>query len=137
MLIQPNLGGRGLANERFADGRAVAFTHDTRFLPFEAQWQFLRLQMTFIQATQGGGGWPMSVFLTPELQPFTGGTYFPPVDIQGRPSFTTVLKAVAKAWKLKKAAIRAQGADIIQQLAEATKPSGMHHSSPQWPDCWQ
>ena len=66
----------------------------------------------------------MSVFLTPELQPFTGGTYFPPVDVQGRPGFTTVLKAVAKAWQHKKTAIRAQGADIIQQLAEATKPSG-------------
>ena len=66
----------------------------------------------------------MSVFLTPELQPFTGGTYFPPIDVQGRPSFTTVLKAVAQAWQLRKAQIRAQGADIIQQLEEATKPSG-------------
>ena len=67
----------------------------------------------------------MSVFLTPELQPFTGGTYFPPQDVQGRPGFTTVLKAIAKAWQLKKAAIRASGQDIMQQLADATKPTGM------------
>ena len=38
-----------------------------------------------MQATSGGGGWPMSVFLTPELQPFLGGTYFPPSDASGRP----------------------------------------------------
>ncbi len=37
------------------------------------------------QATSGGGGWPMSVFLTPDLQPFLGGTYFPPQDAYGRP----------------------------------------------------
>ena len=41
--------------------------------------------MTYIQATQGGGGWPMNVFLTPDLQPFIGGTYWPPRDAYGRP----------------------------------------------------
>ncbi len=41
--------------------------------------------MTYIQATQGGGGWPMNVFLTPDLQPFIGGTYWPPQDAYGRP----------------------------------------------------
>lgn len=52
--------------------------------------------MTFIQASEGGGGWPMSVFLTPELEPFTGGTYFPPEDSFHRPGFPTVLKSIAK-----------------------------------------
>ena len=42
-------------------------------------------QMTYVQATQGGGGWPMNVFLTPDLQPFIGGTYWPPQDAYGRP----------------------------------------------------
>ena len=41
--------------------------------------------MTYVQATQGGGGWPMNVFLTPELEPFIGGTYWPPQDAYGRP----------------------------------------------------
>ena len=48
------------------------------------------------QATQGGGGWPMSVFLTPELKPFIGGTYFPPQDSFGRPGFATILQSIAK-----------------------------------------
>ena len=52
--------------------------------------------MTFIQASQGGGGWPMSVFLTPDLQPFVGGTYFPPEDHFHRPGFPTVLRSIAK-----------------------------------------
>ena len=52
--------------------------------------------MTFIQASQGGGGWPMSVFLTPELRPFMGGTYFPPKDSFRQPAFSTVLKAIAE-----------------------------------------
>ena len=52
--------------------------------------------MTFIQASQGGGGWPMSVFLTPELEPFMGGTYFPPEDRFRQPGFPTLLKAIAE-----------------------------------------
>ena len=55
-----------------------------------------KVYMTFIQATEGGGGWPMSVFLTPELKPFFGGTYFPPSDTFGRPGFATVLKSLSK-----------------------------------------
>lgn len=51
--------------------------------------------MTYVQASQGGGGWPMSVFLTPELKPIVGGTYFPPDDKYGRPGFKTVLKWVS------------------------------------------
>ena len=55
-----------------------------------------KVYMTFIQATEGGGGWPMSVFLTPELKPFFGGTYFPPGDSFGRPGFATVLNSLSK-----------------------------------------
>ena len=55
-----------------------------------------RVYMTFIQATQGGGGWPMSVFLTPDLKPFFGGTYFPPQESISSPSFSTILRAINK-----------------------------------------
>jgi Protein of unknown function, DUF255 len=48
--------------------------------------------MTFIQALYGGGGWPLSVFLSPNLKPLMGGTYFPPDDKYGRPGFKTVLR---------------------------------------------
>jgi uncharacterized protein YyaL (SSP411 family) len=54
-----------------------------------------KLYMSFVQAVTGGGGWPMSVFLTPDLEPITGGTYFPPNDAYGRPGFPTVLKIIA------------------------------------------
>ncbi|XP_053607973.1 spermatogenesis-associated protein 20 isoform X3 [Plodia interpunctella] len=58
-----------------------------------------RVYMLFVMATTGGGGWPMSVFLTPDLKPVTGGTYFPPEDKYGRPGFKTVLLSLAKKWK--------------------------------------
>lgn len=51
--------------------------------------------MTFIQALYGSGGWPLSVFLSPNLMPLMGGTYFPPDDMYGRPGFKTVLRLEA------------------------------------------
>jgi uncharacterized protein len=49
-------------------------------------------------ALSGGGGWPMSVFLTPDQRPFFAGTYFPPTGAYGRPSFSTVLARIAELW---------------------------------------
>lgn len=49
-----------------------------------------------MQAISGGGGWPLSVFLTPDLKPITGGTYFPPRDMYGRPGFVTFLNMIAE-----------------------------------------
>ena len=72
--------------------------------------------MTFVQAATGGGGWPMSVWLTPELQPFVGGTYFPPDDAIGRRGFLSVLKQLAGAWTKDEKQIRAQAGQITQQL---------------------
>jgi uncharacterized protein YyaL (SSP411 family) len=54
-----------------------------------------RIYMTFVQATSGGGGWPMSVWLTPDLQPFFGGTYFPPENRMGHPGFASILTQIA------------------------------------------
>ncbi|XP_002994074.2 spermatogenesis-associated protein 20 isoform X2 [Selaginella moellendorffii] len=78
-----------------------------------------KIYMTFVQASQGGGGWPMSVFLTPELKPIVGGTYFPPEDNYGRPGFKTVLRRVKENWDSRKAVLRNAGDNVIQQLAEA------------------
>ena len=78
-----------------------------------------RVYMTFVQATTGGGGWPMSVWLTPKLQPFVGGTYFPPEDRYGQPGFKKVLEGVARAWKENHEKISEQGAKIIDALREA------------------
>src|SRR6516225_5499341 len=58
-----------------------------------------QIYMSAVQAMTGHGGWPMSVFLTPDLEPFFGGTYFPPDDRYGRPSFKRLLLALADAWR--------------------------------------
>jgi uncharacterized protein YyaL (SSP411 family) len=78
-----------------------------------------RVYMTFVQATTGGGGWPMSVWLTPELKPFVGGTYFPPEDRYGQPGFTKVLQRIAAAWKQNHEKISEQGTNIIAALEQA------------------
>ena len=86
-----------------------------------------RVYMTFVQATTGGGGWPMSVFLTPDLKPFVGGTYYPPEDRFGRPGFPTVLKRIAEAWKTDRKNIVEHGDTIVEQLKQysvAAAPKG-------------
>jgi uncharacterized protein YyaL (SSP411 family) len=75
-----------------------------------------RIYMLFVQATTGSGGWPMSVWLTPELKPFFGGTYFPPQPRYGHPGFAQVLERVAEAWLRDRAAIVASSGEIIEQL---------------------
>lgn len=72
--------------------------------------------MTFVQFTSGGGGWPMSVFLTPDLQPFFGGTYFPPDDRMGRPGFKTLLLRIAQLWAAQADKLKASGHKTITQL---------------------
>jgi uncharacterized protein len=78
-----------------------------------------RVYMTFVQATTGSGGWPMSVWLTPDLKPFVGGTYFPPEDRYGQPGFTKVLERIAAAWKQGHEKISEQGTNIIAALEQA------------------
>lgn len=84
-----------------------------------------RVYMTFVQATTGSGGWPMSVFLTPDLKPFYGGTYFPPDDRYGRPGFVSLLKHIADAWKNDRARIEESGERVTQALQGYADPSGM------------
>src|SRR5438477_7961873 len=78
-----------------------------------------RVYMIFVQATTGGGGWPMSVWLTPDLKPFVGGTYFPPVDRYGQPGFKKVLERIAAAWKQDHAKIADQGSKLLEALRES------------------
>jgi len=78
-----------------------------------------QVYMTFIQATTGHGGWPMSVWLTPELRPFTGGTYFPPTDAPGRPGFITVLRRIAELWQSDRKQIEDKAQSLLAALREA------------------
>ncbi len=86
-----------------------------------------RVYMTFVQATTGAGGWPMSVFLTPGLKPFYGGTYFPPVSRWGRPGFIDILREIANAWRAERSRIDDIAATLTERLRDATSagaPSG-------------
>ena len=77
-----------------------------------------KVYMTFVQATTGSGGWPMSVWLTPDLKPFVGGTYFPPADRGGRPSFRNILSRIADGWKNDRDGIVKHGDEVAKQLSE-------------------
>jgi uncharacterized protein YyaL (SSP411 family) len=75
-----------------------------------------RLYMTFVQATTGSGGWPLSVFLTPDLKPFFGGTYFPPREGYGRIGFPALLQRIADAWKNDRKSVLESGESVINAL---------------------
>src|ERR671938_538563 len=75
-----------------------------------------RVYMTFVQATTGGGGWPMSVWLTPDLRPFFGGTYFPPENRYGHPGFTSILTQIADAWRTQRDQIERSAREMIAEI---------------------
>ena len=82
-----------------------------------------KIYMTFVQSTTGGGGWPLNVFLTPDLKPFFGGTYFPPDERHGRPSFLRLLEQIAGLWRERKTEIVASAAEIHARLESAMSHS--------------
>ena len=77
-----------------------------------------QVYMAAVQSMTGGGGWPMSVFLTPDGRPFYGGTYFPDESRHGMPSFHQVLEGVDRAWREQRAEVEAAGGRIVQGLIE-------------------
>lgn len=76
-----------------------------------------QIYMNFTTAMTGSGGWPMSVFLTPDLKPFFAGTYFPPVPSHGRPSFERVLTEIAAAWKSERQTLVESAENIFGQIS--------------------
>jgi uncharacterized protein YyaL (SSP411 family) len=79
-----------------------------------------RVYMSFVQATTGSGGWPMTVFLTPDLKPFFGGTYFPPASRWGRPGFSDLLGELARAWKEDRKRVEEAATELLQRLRVVT-----------------
>ena len=77
-----------------------------------------KIYMTFVQATTGQGGWPLNVFLTPELKPFYGGTYFPPDNRHGRPGFLQLLRQIQQLWQTRRAELANSAADIHARLEQ-------------------
>jgi uncharacterized protein len=84
-----------------------------------------RVYMTFVQATTGSGGWPMSVWLTPDLKPFYGGTYFPPTSRWGRPGFVDILQEIARVWRAERENVAQSAESLTSQLrqVEQTAPT--------------
>ena len=83
-----------------------------------------RVYMSFVQATTGSGGWPMSVFLTPDLKPFYGGTYFPPASRWGRPGFADLLTELARVWREERPKVEAAAAELLNRLRSVTGTDG-------------
>jgi uncharacterized protein len=87
-----------------------------------------RIYMDVVQMMTGRGGWPMTVFLTPKGEPFYAGTYFPPTDRQGHPSFSRVLAAVSDAWASRRDELEDQAARLREAvaapLATGSEPPG-------------
>ena len=74
------------------------------------------IYMAAVQAMSGSGGWPMTVFLTPEGKPFWGGTYLPPEDRWGRPGLPTVLRSIAEAWRTKRGEVLEASEALTQHI---------------------
>jgi uncharacterized protein YyaL (SSP411 family) len=82
-----------------------------------------KIYMTFVQATTGQGGWPLTAFLTPDLKPFFGGTYFPPTSQYGRPGFLQLLQQIHELWSTRRGEINESAAEIHSKLERATAAS--------------
>lgn len=110
-----------MARESFADAGIAAFLNE-HFVSIkvdrEERPDIDAIYMTAVVAMTGNGGWPMSVFLTPDLKPFYGGTYYPPVDLPGRPGFGAILRGVAAAWKDRREEVVRSAHRLTQHVAE-------------------
>ena len=89
-----------------------------------------RVYMAFVQATTGAGGWPMSVWLTPDLKPFFGGTYFPPAGRWGRPGFADVLQETARLWSEQRPRLL-QSAETLLARLRAAQPAAAGGAAPE------
>src|SRR3954470_24057329 len=108
-----------MAHESF-ESDAIAGVLNEQFVPIkldrEERPDVDRVYMTFVQATTGSGGWPMSVWLTPDLKPFYGGTYFPPEAKWGRHGFPDLLEENAREWGEQRGRIETSAQSITERL---------------------
>jgi uncharacterized protein YyaL (SSP411 family) len=110
-----------MERESFEDEQTAAYLN-ARFIPVkvdrEERPDLDQLYMGAVQAMTGQGGWPMSVFLTPEGRPFYGGTYFPDEPRHGMPSFRQVLEGVDRAFREQRAEVEQAGVRLVDALVE-------------------
>jgi uncharacterized protein YyaL (SSP411 family) len=121
-----------MAHESFED-EAIAAALNAQFvavkLDREERPDVDRVYMAYLQGLTGQGGWPLSVWLTPDLKPFYAGTYFPPADRQGRPGFPTILAAIARGWREDRAKLVEEAERVVgslrQRAEEPAAPPGV------------
>ncbi len=110
-----------MAHESFANPEIAAILNE-HFVSIkvdrEERPDVDKVYMTYVQAMTGHGGWPLSAWLTPELKPFYGGTYFPPDDRYGRMGFAALLQAIARGWRDERGKLVAEGERAIATLRE-------------------
>jgi hypothetical protein len=113
-----------MERESFED-EATATYLNARFIAIkvdrEERPDLDQIYMSAVQALTGGGGWPMSVFLTPEGRPFYGGTYFPDTPRHGLPSFRQLLESIDRAWREQRADLETSAARLVGQLAASSR----------------
>ncbi|MFL5679679.1 MAG: thioredoxin domain-containing protein [Chloroflexota bacterium] len=117
-----------MERESFENEETARFLND-RFIPIkvdrEERPEIDQIYMSAVQAMTGQGGWPMSMFLTPEGRPFYGGTYFPDEPRHGMPSFRQVLEGVDRAWRDQRAEVEQAGIRLVDALVEQQRlPAG-------------
>ena len=110
-----------MAHESFESEETAGLLNES-FIPIkvdrEERPDVDRVYMSFVQAMMGQGGWPLSVWLTPTLKPFYGGTYFPPEDRHGRPGFPSILRSIARGWKEERQKLEEHGESLVSSLRE-------------------
>src|SRR5262249_4583643 len=96
-----------------------------------------RIYMLATGLLTGGGGWPNNVFLTPDLQPFFAGSYFPPTDDPaGRPGFPTILRAIHRRWVTDQRHVRDVAASVVRAMQQAQRPATPRAAGPAQPAGW-
>ncbi len=114
-----------MERESFEDAEIAAFLN-AHFVPVkldrEEHPDIDRFYMLFVQATTGNGGWPMSVWMTPDRKPFFGGSYFPPTERWAMPSFRSVLETLARMWEHERPKLLTSAGSIMDQLFDIAKP---------------
>ena len=116
-----------MEHESFEDERTAGIMNDLYVsikVDREERPDLDNIYMQAVQAMTGQGGWPMTVFMTSDGRPVYGGTYFPPHDGQGRPSFTRVLQAVADAYRTDRDKLMENSNELIERMKAAPASKG-------------
>src|SRR5215218_2461160 len=116
-----------MAHESFEDDVTAKLINDNFVAIKVDREERPDVDAVYMQATQaltGQGGWPMSVFLTPDRKPFYAGTYFPPTPRHGLPSFSQVLQAISGAWRDRRAELLVSASEIVRQLSKPVTFAG-------------